>query len=368
MKEVDKKRIASNNQRKLPAKSEKRDRKLQEKNDNKTVKVKETEKASSAKNGHIALVSDSNTGTEPSEVYESMVIDYVDDMYRSDESLHLKTHKMADKENKDGVNDHLSDLGNDEPNEDMEEESDRDTINDSVSSQGDSVAADDEKVERTSRVSRSPVKTDPSDGSLKPERAKSKKKVNGVDIKSSKSTPKKPAKASKETPKGTSKTVSENSQNVKVHPKPLSDSPKVVDDKSLEDTKEADILDESSHATNSVGSDDEGVNTEENGECKENAALNLKIEEMESRIEKLEEELREVAALEISLYSVVPEHGSSAHKVHTPARRLCRLYIHACKYWSPNKRATVARNAVSGLVLIAKSCGNDVPRFVHILA
>lgn len=80
------------------------------------------------------------------------------------------------------------------------------------------------------------------------------------------------------------------------------------------------------------------------------------------RIEKLEEELREMAALEISLYSVVPEHGSSAHKVHTPARRLSRLYIHACKHWTQNKRASIARNTVSGLVLIAKSCGNDVPR------
>lgn len=98
------------------------------------------------------------------------------------------------------------------------------------------------------------------------------------------------------------------------------------------------------------------------GENGSEAGLDRKIGEMEARIEKLEEELREVAALEISLYSVVPEHGSSAHKVHTPARRLSRVYIHACKYWGQHRRATVARNTISGLLLVAKSCGNDVPR------
>lgn len=87
-----------------------------------------------------------------------------------------------------------------------------------------------------------------------------------------------------------------------------------------------------------------------------------KIEKMEYRIKKLEEELREVAALEISLYSIVPEHGYSAHKVHAPARRLARLYIHACKHWTLDSRTTVASNIVSGLVLITKSCGNDVSR------
>ncbi|KAL4587524.1 hypothetical protein LXL04_000395 [Taraxacum kok-saghyz] len=124
---------------------------------------------------------------------------------------------------------------------------------------------------------------------------------------------------------------------VKVHPKltstPSSVSSEGIDDNTCEEQKE--VMDD---------------------ETKE------KIEEMETRIEKLEEELREVAALEISLYSVVPEHGSSAHKVHTPARRLSRLYIHAAKHYSQGNRATIAKNTSSGLVLIAKSCGNDVPR------
>ncbi|PHU07096.1 hypothetical protein BC332_23585 [Capsicum chinense] len=60
-------------------------------------------------------------------------------------------------------------------------------------------------------------------------------------------------------------------------------------------------------------------NTEEKCEQEDKTALEQKIGEMESRFEKLEEELREVVALEITLYSVVSEHSSSAHKLHTPA-------------------------------------------------
>ncbi|KAG5555605.1 hypothetical protein RHGRI_006301 [Rhododendron griersonianum] len=37
------------------------------------------------------------------------------------------------------------------------------------------------------------------------------------------------------------------------------------------------------------------------------------------------------------------------------ARELNPLSIHACKYWSLDKLATVPRNIVSGLVLVAKS-------------
>jgi hypothetical protein len=85
--------------------------------------------------------------------------------------------------------------------------------------------------------------------------------------------------------------------------------------------------------------------------------------ELESKIEMLEEELQEAAAVEVALYSVVAEHGSSATKVHAPARRLSRFYLHACKARSPANRASAARTAVSGLVLVAKACGNDVPRY-----
>jgi hypothetical protein len=102
------------------------------------------------------------------------------------------------------------------------------------------------------------------------------------------------------------------------------------------------------------------------GESKEktNGFSDGKVE-LESKIEMLEEELREAAAVEVALYSVVAEHGSSAIKVHAPARRLSRFYLHSCKARSPAKRASAARTAVSGLVLVAKACGNDVPRYVQ---
>ncbi|CAH1432287.1 unnamed protein product [Lactuca virosa] len=127
------------------------------------------------------------------------------------------------------------------------------------------------------------------------------------------------------------------------------------DDQDPGESKEADILDESS---NGVQTDDESetIHVEENTHHEAKEAFDLKFAQMETRIEKLEEELREVAALEVSLYSVIQEHSSSAHKVHTPAHRLSRLYIHA------SKRLSIARNIVSGLNMIFMSCGNDVSR------
>ncbi|KAI6692269.1 hypothetical protein NL676_019979 [Syzygium grande] len=84
---------------------------------------------------------------------------------------------------------------------------------------------------------------------------------------------------------------------------------------------------------------------------------------LENKIAMLEEELREAAAIEASLYSVVAEHGSSSNKVHSPSWRLSRFYFHACKLNSPSERGTAARAVVSGLVLVSKACGNDVPRY-----
>lgn len=99
-----------------------------------------------------------------------------------------------------------------------------------------------------------------------------------------------------------------------------------------------------------------------------NNVPNNKVRELELRVEMLEGELREAAAIEISVYSIVAEHGSSVNKVHTPARRLSRLYIHASKKWSRERKASAARSAVSGLVLAAKACGNDVPRLTFWLS
>ncbi|XVF13936.1 hypothetical protein REPUB_Repub09cG0012800 [Reevesia pubescens] len=98
------------------------------------------------------------------------------------------------------------------------------------------------------------------------------------------------------------------------------------------------------------------------------AILNNKMQQLENKIKILEGELREAAAVEAALYSVVAEHGSSICKVHAPARRLSRLYLHACKEGLQSRRGSAARSAVSGLALVAKACGNDVPRLTFWLS
>lgn len=87
-----------------------------------------------------------------------------------------------------------------------------------------------------------------------------------------------------------------------------------------------------------------------------------RVRELEIKVELLETELRETAASEIGLYSVIAEHGSSANKVHTPARRLSRHFIHAYRNWPREKMGSAARSASSGLVFVAKACGYDVAR------
>ncbi|XP_021809603.1 uncharacterized protein LOC110753101 [Prunus avium] len=90
--------------------------------------------------------------------------------------------------------------------------------------------------------------------------------------------------------------------------------------------------------------------------------------DLESTIELLKEELREAAAVEVGLYSVAAEHGSSANKIHAPARRLSRFYFHACKTSSQAKKGNAARAAITGLILVSKACGNDVPRLTFWLS
>lgn len=87
-----------------------------------------------------------------------------------------------------------------------------------------------------------------------------------------------------------------------------------------------------------------------------------RVQQLEHRIKVLEGELREAAGLEVGIYSVVAEHGSSMNKVHAPARRLSRLYFNANKHNPKSGRASASKSIVSGLVLVAKACGNDVPR------
>lgn len=99
-----------------------------------------------------------------------------------------------------------------------------------------------------------------------------------------------------------------------------------------------------------------------------NILSDSKIKQLEQRIKRLEAELRETAAIEVGLYSVVAEHGSSTNKVHAPARRLSRFYLHASKVNSQSQRGSAAKSAISGLILVARACGNDVPRLTFWLS
>ncbi|KAF6165627.1 hypothetical protein GIB67_000387 [Kingdonia uniflora] len=278
-------------------------------------------------------------------------------------------HEMVVKESKDELYDNFSDLES-EAKQEKEDVSDSETVTDSPSSQGESQTIKDSKVEKSSRVEKKTAKNNSTDGSSSVSKArKSRSEASKKQTNASHVTPKKSAKSngglSKVTDKGA---PAHKSKHMKVYPKASSESSEGLDDKSMEELKDFDILKEATNGSQVVGSDNDTADIKENGVDEDQEIVQRKIEEMELKIENLEEELREIAALEIALYSVVPEHGSSAHKVHTPARRLSRLYIHACKNWTQDKRATIARNTVSGLVTIAKACGNDVPRLTFWLS
>lgn len=362
MKEVDKRKTANTKTTKRSGRTEKRDHKLNQGNTGKTLNGKEIESKDSG-----TLVCDLNMATEASEVNGNMVIHYVDDVKRFEEAPQdLKANPMISIENIDEVSDgHSSDLDK-ETKQAKEEVSDCETIKDSVSSQGESITSVDDIVESPSRVATIIGRKDASESSH------GSRERSGHESSKSKSNDhtRKQSTALQKAPSGiTTKSSSRNdSSNTEIPVKASSESSAEVDDKPIEEIKGSDIVDRSSNGAQSIGSDNQMVDAEENDEHEDVTVLEQKVEEMERRIQKLEEELREVAALEISLYSVVPEHGSSAHKVHTPARRISRLYIHACKHWTQDKRATIAKNTVSGLVLIAKSCGNDVARLTFWLS
>lgn len=113
----------------------------------------------------------------------------------------------------------------------------------------------------------------------------------------------------------------------------------------------------------------DGGMTSSLGEEKETSKLfSDRTGELKAEIEMLKEELKEAAAVEVGLYSVVAEHGSSTNKIHAPARRISRFYSHACKASSPAKKANAARAAVSGFILVSKACGNDVPRYAKMMS
>lgn len=127
-----------------------------------------------------------------------------------------------------------------------------------------------------------------------------------------------------------------------------------------EEVKEVDSQDIAITHENKASVDD-GLQVQEPIRISNNRNDN-KVRELELKIELLEAELREAAAAEIGLYSIIAEHGSSVNKVHTPARRLSRHFVHALKNCSRDKMGSAARNTTSGLVLVAKACGYDIAR------
>lgn len=271
--------------------------------------------------------------------------------------MDAKAHEIISEENGDRRGDQTSDQER-EDTQGKEEESDCDTLDGSVSSQGETQTIKDDKVQRASRVPKKLPRKQSSENHPHTARTSTdRQEAKKLQFKMSEITPKN----NKGALEATAKDLDNKFNTMKAPSKPSSESSE-GGDKSTEELKDIDVLDEAPNVVQRNGTDGEMDNIEENGLGEDKVNVENKNEEMELRIERLEGELREIAALEISLYSVVPEHGSSAHKVHTPARRLSRLYIHACKHWTQDKRASLARNSVSGLVLIAKSCGSDVPR------
>jgi hypothetical protein len=92
-----------------------------------------------------------------------------------------------------------------------------------------------------------------------------------------------------------------------------------------------------------------------------------KLQELEAQLELPEGELQDATAVEIGLYSIVPEHVSSAQKMHRPDRRLARLYIHSVKILLKERWAKPAKSILSTLDLVARSCRNDVPRYIIVV-
>lgn len=353
----DRRRTPNSNQKKRSGRNNEKNFNHRPENGFKGVKGKGTiSKASIARADSSTLVSHMNSGTETPEVYENMIIHYVDDVNRSEETPgNGKSAITAAKQNSDEILDENSlDLGK-ESNQDKEDVSDSDMAKDSVSSQGEEKVQD--ASERASKKWSEKITVESSTERLDDD-------ANELQPKDVDDTNKKSTKSSSEP---SSVSTENSSDGTTLHVEIPAKTPGGIEQKPAEDDEKVDLLDGASNGTHNFGSEDQRFDAKENGIDKDEEDLERKVEEMETRIEKLEEELREVAALEISLYSVVPEHGSSTHKVHTPARRLSRLYIHACKHWTQDRRGTIAKNTVSGLILIARSCSNDVPRYLSIL-
>lgn len=272
-------------------------------------------------------VNDSTTGSESSEVYDNVNVHYMDDA----------NEKSRNDEN-------LMDC----EGEGNGDESETETNNDSVS-----FSPEDKKSDRPSMVSKSKSSQD------RPFTSKGRTNVDSVRSRSNTfhGTARKTVRSSKSQAQALSDFSSyRSSENQKAF------SSEAVDSTPFEEEKEDDKFEDALNSVNNTESDNETLVYKENKRSEVEKAFTQKIGTLETRIEQLEEELREVATLEMSLYSVFPEHGSLSHKLHIPAQDLSRLYALARKNQSENKLISVTKNIVSGLFLVLKSCGSDVPR------
>ncbi|ESQ40622.1 hypothetical protein EUTSA_v10012820mg [Eutrema salsugineum] len=280
-------------------------------------------------------VNDSTTGSESSEVYDNVKVHYMDD---ANEKPRNDVNLMDCEEE---VNGH---------------ESDTETNN---NSQGDLFCPEDKRSDRPSVASKSKSSQE------RPVTSKGRTNVNSVRSRSNTfhSTARKTVRSSKSQAKSLSDFSSyRSSENQKAF------SSEAVDSKPFEEAKEDDKFEDALNSANNTESDSEMSVDKEHKTSEVEKVLTQKIGTLQSRIEQLEDELKEVATLEMSLYSVFPEHGSLAHKLHRPARDLSRLYALARKSQNDNKLISVTKNIVSGLFLVLKSCGSDVPRLTFWLS
>ncbi|GAB2295517.1 hypothetical protein Dimus_029682 [Dionaea muscipula] len=374
MRESEKKKISNNNPVKRSARTQRKDSKLLDRSERREQNSRETEsKALQDKPAPNAVVNDRNAGVVPFNIYENMVVGSQHDVYRKKDLVHgCEAEELVGEDGAQTLDGPSAEL-NMENLEVKEVLSDSERTIDSATSQGDSLTADEQKIERKFSIHKKQNmdsdEVSASASTLRTSRKPMESQLNGVALKYS----------SNNTSEDIVGSISVSSQD-----KPIEESEgetfseALNGDEDLASDGEPSIVELNAlhqgwtfskrKDSNVVTSNENGTKAVNNDDFPAMISMNQKIEEMETRIEKLEEELREVAALEISLYTVVPEHGSSAHKVHTPARRLSRLYIHACKHWTQSKRGTIARNTVSGLVLVARTCGNDVSRLTFWLS
>ncbi|CAN6453860.1 unnamed protein product [Victoria cruziana] len=254
-----------------------------------------------------------------------------------------------------------------------EDESDCEPSRDSVSShEGGNMAVKERPAEKNTKSYMKPIRNVGQEGGSRPSRTSDQQELDKSKPRSVRGAPRNASKSMRGSSGAKSKPRADNRPNNTKSSTKSSSEQSGSDDRHSEEVKETDLLEDEPNGTASIGTDDEANDMEDHVLDENKVACTAndvqKIEEMELRMKKLEEELRETALLEVALFSVVAEHGSSAHKVHAPARRLSRMYIHACKHWSAESKGTVAKSAVSGLVLIAKACGNDVPRLTFWLS